>query len=117
MTTDEVRRFALSLPVVSEEPHHHFASFRVRGKIFATLPPDEVRLHVFVPEERRHVALATHPDAYEKLWWGKKVVGLRVILSKAKLADVESMLDCERGSKKGARSPLYTQRLGVAFTD
>ena len=40
-------------------------------------------------DEVRRFALS-----FEKLWWGKKVIGLRVILSKAKSADVESMLDC-----------------------
>ena len=43
-----VRRFALSLPETTEEPHFDLASFRVKGKIFATVPPDEKHLHVFV---------------------------------------------------------------------
>jgi len=30
------RRYALSLPEAVEEPHFEYASFRVRGKIFAT---------------------------------------------------------------------------------
>lgn len=31
-----VRRFALQLPEITEQPHHHDGSFRVRGKIFVT---------------------------------------------------------------------------------
>ena len=92
MRINEVRRFALSLPETTEEPHFHFSSFRVKGKIFATVPPDEKHLHVFVDDEKRDLMVATEPQAYEKLWWGKKVVGLRVILAKAKSGDVKGLL-------------------------
>ena len=92
MRFNEVRRFALSLPETIEEPHFHFSSFRVKGKIFATVPPDEKHLHVFVDDEKRDLMVATEPQAYEKLWWGKKVVGLRVILAKAKSGDVKGLL-------------------------
>lgn len=39
MTADDIRALALSLPEAVEQPHFERASFRVRGKIFATLPP------------------------------------------------------------------------------
>lgn len=45
---EQARRFALSLPEATEEPHFDKASFRVRGRIFATVPPDGQHLHVFV---------------------------------------------------------------------
>jgi len=80
---DRVRRYALSLPEVTEQPHFDYVSFRVRGKIFVTAPPDGKHLHVFVGEEQRELALAVHADCLEKLWWGGKVVGLRVDLAKA----------------------------------
>ncbi|MEY3251945.1 MAG: hypothetical protein RL227_918, partial [Pseudomonadota bacterium] len=41
-----VRTFALGLKDVTEEPHHHFSSFRYQGKIFVTVPPDEEHIHV-----------------------------------------------------------------------
>lgn len=92
MNIDEVRNAAMSLPEVTEEPHHHFSSFRIRGKIFATVPPDEEHLHVFVDEQRRELAIAMFPDDYEKLWWGKNVVGVRVSLKSADTADVADLL-------------------------
>lgn len=52
-----LRKFALSLPEVTEEPHHDFGSFRVRGKIFVTVPPGEEFIHVFAPEPVREQAL------------------------------------------------------------
>jgi len=84
MNIAQLRRHALSLPEVTEEPHHDFSSFRVRGKIFVTVPPDEVHVHVFVDEATREQALAFDPEFLEKLLWGSKVVGLRVALSAAK---------------------------------
>lgn len=92
MRIDEVRRYALSLPEATEEPHFQLSSFRVRGKIFATVPVDQAHLHVFVAEEDREFATTVDPQAYEKLWWGKKVVGVRVTLAKAKINDVEHLL-------------------------
>jgi hypothetical protein len=36
-TQDDVRRIALALPETVEAPHFHLTSFRVGGKIFATM--------------------------------------------------------------------------------
>jgi hypothetical protein len=88
-----VRTHALSLDAVTEEPHHTYSSFRVRGKIFVTIPPEETHLHVFVGEEDREQALAMYPDFTEKLFWGSKVLGLRVDLAKATPAVVKTLVD------------------------
>jgi YjbR len=92
MKLDPIRQFALSLEAVTEEPHHHFSSFRVRGKIFVTIPPGEEFLHVFVDEQAREVALALYSEFVEKLLWGGKVVGLRVSLKVAKASVVKSLV-------------------------
>jgi hypothetical protein len=92
MKIAQVRRFALSLPEVTEEPHFHYASFRVRGKIFATVPPEGEHLHVFVAEQEREIALAVDPEFVEKLHWGARVVGLRESLPKAKPGVVTRLL-------------------------
>jgi hypothetical protein len=82
----------MSLDAVTEEPHHNYSSFRVRGKIFVTIPPDEEFIHVFVGDEDREPALALYPDFLSKLLWGGKVVGLRVALESAQPAVVKSLL-------------------------
>jgi hypothetical protein len=87
-----VRRFALSLPEVTEEPHFHYSSFRVKGKMFATVPPEGTLLHIFVGEPELEILPAAQPQAYEKLFWGKKVAGLRVTLAAARPRDVEQLL-------------------------
>lgn len=106
MKVSEVRRYALSLPGVTEEPHFHFSSFRVSGKIFATIPPDERHVHVFVADPERERMTAMAPEAYEKLWWGKKVMGLRVTLSKADSADVKDLIH----SAWSRKAPKFSRR-------
>ena len=69
------RAFALSLPATTEEPHFDMASFRVRGKIFATVPPDDEHLHVFVDEGEVRAAVAEDPAAFEPLLWGQRLEG------------------------------------------
>ena len=92
MKVAEVRRDALSLPDVTEEPHFEYSSFRVRGKIFVTVPPDEKHIHVFVSDDEREQAVAVHPAFLEKLTWGGKVRGLRVSLPKASPAIVNHLI-------------------------
>jgi hypothetical protein len=92
MNLQSLRKFALAMEAVTEEPHHHFSSFRVRGKIFVTIPADEQVIHVFVGEEARDLALALYPAFVEKLLWGGKVVGLRIVLDAAKPSVVKALV-------------------------
>lgn len=87
-----VRTAALALPYTTEEPHHHFGSFRVRGRIFVTVPPDHEHIHLFVNELDRELAFAAYPEFTEKLLWGGKVVGVRVSLAQAIPAVVKTMV-------------------------
>jgi YjbR len=82
----------MSLEAVTEEPHHDYSSFRVRGKIFVTVPPAEDVIHVFIGEEDRELALALYPGFTEKLLWGGKVVGLRIALAGANPSAVKTLV-------------------------
>ena len=112
MKLAQVRRYAMSLPDVTEEPHFKYTSFRVRRKIFVTAPPDGEFIHVFVTEEQRQLALALEPDVVEKLRWGTSVVGLRVRLASAKPAFVSELVRQSWACKapKSARAPNRSQR-------
>lgn len=77
------REYALSLPEATEAPHFELASFRVRGKIFATAPADGEHLHVFVDEAEVAACVAEDPAAFEPLLWGRQVRGLRINLGAA----------------------------------
>lgn len=105
VTLGEVKKYALTLPDVREEPHFDRLSFRVRGKIFLTARATEKHIHVFVPEEVREPALALH-DYVSKLLWGGKVVGLRIELPKAAPQVVQGLVRAAFESKapKSARA-------------
>ena len=90
---EEARRFALSLPEATEEPHFDKASFRVRGKIFATVPPDGMHLHVLVDDYEARAAVAEDSSAFEELWWGKQLKGVRVSLTAAAPERVAELLE------------------------
>jgi len=92
MKLDQARKIALALPEVTEEPHFQSTSFRIRGKIIATVPPGNEFMHIFVQESQREEAITTNPDCVEKLWWGQKVAGIRVILAKANAALLKKLL-------------------------
>ena len=92
MKLQQARRYALSLPETTEEPHFEYTSFRVRGKIFATAPPSGTHLHVFVEEEQRAPLVAAEPEVFEALHWGSKVVGVRVAIANASAGTVNRLL-------------------------
>jgi hypothetical protein len=104
----DLRRFALSLPGVTEQPHHELGSFRVMGRIFVTVPPDREYIHVFISGQDREQALAVHPGFTEKLLWGGKVVGLRVHLANGDASPIRQLVRQAWGFKapRGLRGSL-----------
>jgi hypothetical protein len=91
MKLAEARRLALALPEATEEPHFDRASFRVRGKIFATVAPDGRSMNVFVDDAEREMMVTVDPKAYETLTWGKTAY-LHVHVAAAKARDVKVLL-------------------------
>ena len=79
MSVDEARTLALSLPEAVELDHHGRPSFRVGGKIFATLW-NAARMNVMLDEGGILTAVESAPDACEKVWWGKRLAAVGVAL-------------------------------------
>jgi hypothetical protein len=77
-----VRRLALTLPEVIEADHHGRPSFRVAGRILATLPDAEA-VNVMVDDDVAHAAAAAHPGSVQLLWWGRRLSGVRISLESA----------------------------------
>ena len=92
MTLDDVRSFALSLPETIEAPHHERTSFRVRGKIFTTALPGADSCNVLLDEPEARAAVFEDANLFGELWWGKRLVGVKVDLAAADPAGVEELL-------------------------
>jgi hypothetical protein len=90
--TPTVRRIALSLPGASEAPHHDMTSFRVAGKIFATMPQEAGRLRVFFDPDEVRAYCAEFPDALDELWWGTRLSGCTVSLRAVNVALLRELL-------------------------
>jgi hypothetical protein len=76
---DDARRLALALPETVEQDHHGRPSFRVGGKIFATLWSDE-RMNVMLDAGGILTAIDRDRDACEEVWWGKRLAAVGVRL-------------------------------------
>jgi hypothetical protein len=85
------RELALSLPEASEQDHHGMPSFRVRSKIFATVP-DVRHLRIMVAEPEVLAAVAEDPASCEPLYWGTRLAGVTVTLRSASAAIVKELL-------------------------
>jgi hypothetical protein len=71
---ESIRAMALAQPEAVEMDHHGMPSFRVAGRIFATLRSDPPRLMVKLdPEDQRNLAQG-HPGVIAPVpgYWGRK---------------------------------------------
>ena len=92
MTVQEVRKFALALPEAVEQEHWGNPSFRIRGKIFATLP-DEGHVNVMLDPFDVEPVVRDDPRSCEELMWGKQLVGVRVSSKQASPTMIKSLLE------------------------
>ena len=93
MKPDTIVARIMALPGVIEAPHFEARSFRVGGKIFATLPPGDEHLHVLVEADVARAATGTDPGACEELWWGKTLAGVRVRMRAVRVAMLTPLLE------------------------
>jgi hypothetical protein len=80
LSIEQARQLALSLPEAVEQDHHGRPSFRIAGRIFATLW-DEDHMNVMLDEPGILTAVQAHPDRCAEVWWGKRLSAVRVTLS------------------------------------
>ncbi len=91
LSADDARRVALSLPEAVEEDHHGRPSFRVAGKIFATLW-DQQHMNVMLDEPGIFTAVQAHPAICAEVMWGKRLAAVRVDLRAADEALLAELL-------------------------
>jgi hypothetical protein len=88
---EEARALALALPGSTEQDHHGRPSFRVEGKIFATLWT-ATALNVMLVDDLILAAVATSPDVCSPRYWGKRLAAVRVDLDVADASLVGDLL-------------------------
>lgn len=91
ISRDAVRALALAQPEASEQDHHGRPSFRVAGRIFATLW-DESHLNAMLDEPGILTAAQARPGVCTELWWGKRLAALSVDLNRADAEFVGQLL-------------------------
>lgn len=91
MNAGEAWRLALELPEAVEQDHHGRPSFRVGGKIFATLW-DERTMNVMLDEPGILTAVEQHPGVCVERWWGKRLAAVSVDLERATTAMLAELL-------------------------
>jgi hypothetical protein len=92
MTDEEFRLLALRPPEATEQEHHGFPSWRVRGRIFATSPePGSVNL--MMGEVAIREAAAEFPAWCAERWWGGRLAALTVNLAAADAAIVVELVN------------------------
>ncbi|HKB17820.1 MAG TPA: MmcQ/YjbR family DNA-binding protein [Candidatus Dormibacteraeota bacterium] len=107
----EAREFALALPGAEEADHWGNPSFRVGGRIFATLP-DSDHMNVMIDPFDVEAAVRVEPDACAELRWGKNVSGVRVDLAQASTELVGDLLEAAWCRKAPRRLSAAREREG-----
>ena len=87
----DVRAIALAMPETTEEDHHGRPSFRVHGRIFATLP-DAEHINAMIDPLAVDGAVRHAPSVCEPLLWGKEVRGVRIHMHLASRELTEQLL-------------------------
>jgi hypothetical protein len=101
-TVAQARAIALELPGAEERDHHGRPSFRVGGRIFATLW-DAEHMNVMVDEPGIRTYVARDGEAYAEVWWGKRLSAVRVTLGRVSQDELRELLADAWEGKQGSR--------------
>lgn len=100
---EDVRRIALSLPDTTEKTAWSMPTFRVAGKMFATLPEEETSIAVRCPKEERDELVLAEP---RKFWIAGHEAGFAwVRVRLAALEDDDELRDILADSWRQAAPP------------
>ena len=91
VSQQQAREIALGLPETIEQDHHGRPSFRVAGKIFATLW-DEDHMNLMLDAAGIRTAAQREPETCTEFWWGKRLGALHVNLDRVDHARLTDLL-------------------------
>jgi hypothetical protein len=101
VSAEQARSLALQLPGAFEQDHHGRPSFRVAGKIFATLW-DQEHMNVMLEEDGILTAVEDDPQACAERWWGKRLAAVSVSLSRVSADALAELLSDAWEGKGGS---------------
>jgi hypothetical protein len=110
VSPQQARLLALALPGAVEQDHHGRPSFRVAGRIFATLW-DESTMNVMLDEPGIRTTVQSAPEACAERWWGKRLAAVSVNLDRVDANLLTELLTdawetkARRRTKIGSRPP------------
>jgi hypothetical protein len=81
-TREQAAAMALSLPEAAVADHHGMDSFRVRGRIFATVPDNE-HIRIMLEEVDATAAVAEYPEICAPFYWGARLACVVITLASA----------------------------------
>jgi hypothetical protein len=116
VSTDEARALALDLPDTCEQDHHGRPSFRVSGRIFATLWTDRA-MNVMAGFEPIRAAVESDPETCREFFWGKRLAAVQVDLDRADGDLVGDLLDHAWRAKASASLRRRSESGGVGRPD
>ncbi|MGI8903758.1 MAG: MmcQ/YjbR family DNA-binding protein [Solirubrobacteraceae bacterium] len=108
LSSDQARALALALPETVEQDHHGRPSFRVAGRILATLWTERA-MNVMAGEERIRAAAQEQPGICREIFWGQRLAAVRVDLERADAELLEDLLDHAWRAKAPARLQRQTR--------
>ena len=111
MGPDDVRAIALSLHSAEEAGHHGRPSFRVRGRIFATLWTPS-KLNVMLDEGEIEAAVQASPSVCEPFLWGGVPRAVQVDLDAASPELVRELLE-EAWARAAPRAVRRAAKFGA----
>ncbi|GLJ91773.1 MmcQ/YjbR family DNA-binding protein [Streptomyces poonensis] len=115
---EDVRRIALSLPDTTEKIAWSMPTFRVAGKMFATLPEEETSVAVRCPKGEREELVLAEPA---KFWVAEhEAYSAWVRVRLAALEDETELRDILADSWRQSAPPRLLEshpRLGVPLAD
>jgi hypothetical protein len=100
MTAAEFRSLALSCSEASEQEHMGHPDFRVGGKIFATLGPDETWGMVKLTPEQQASFMRLEPKVYKPASgaWGRKGSTIVTLAEAEELTVRQAMMEAWRNT-------------------
>lgn len=111
MTPEGFRKLALSMPGSVEKEHMNHPDFRVAGRIFATIAPDDAYGVVMLTPSQQKEFLGSHPAIFSQVkgGWGRGGA-TRVLLKSATPTAAKAALLRAWRNKAGDEPPALGRR-------